>query len=301
MEEKILELVYNYSIANKLADRSFIEKIIYIVVENENLNKYFKDLKAVDRRISEDDTVVELASYNPVTKIITIYAEAISRLLTENDYFDYYLQDIESIFNKNLKVAQVVLHELEHVEQCKIIDEKKDIESDILRVSMRSNIVLSDDGKLARNLFNQGIEVEQIIKYVQESQKRYRKGYEYAPEERLAEIKSYRKIINIIKPLEQYIPKINKIEECKYLSNLLRGYEEEYNLLAPTIGYFNYCGHSSSLENFAWYLDDYMKCLEKSKEQYELLDRLKYGLPIEWNEYEHVKEGIQYKLSDITY
>ena len=45
MTEKLLSLIYNYSINGKLVDKEYIKKFIDIVVNSESLEKYVFDLQ----------------------------------------------------------------------------------------------------------------------------------------------------------------------------------------------------------------------------------------------------------------
>ncbi len=97
MTEKLLSLIYNYSINGKLVDKEYIKKFIDIVVNSESLEKYVLDLQILS-----------------VNKTIYFDFNNINKRLNERDKYHVLFNEEEQIFYKNSFVSQFILHELEH-------------------------------------------------------------------------------------------------------------------------------------------------------------------------------------------
>ena len=79
-------------------------------------------------------------------------------------FFDKYRKlftRVENAFYAKIQISQIILHELEHANQRKIIDNEDSLESQILRLSMAD---ISID-KLKR-LLDEGITMEQLMLYI---------------------------------------------------------------------------------------------------------------------------------------
>lgn len=80
-------------------------------------------------------------------------------------------------------------------------------------------------------------------------------------------------------------------EQATKIEALLQGFDyEDGKVISPTAFYLKKMGEEQALKKFDWYDEDYYKALEKSKTNYSLEDRLKYGLMIDESEiYECLK------------
>ena len=297
MEEKILRIVYDYSIKGKLADIDFIYKVIQVVIDGKELSNYLEDVRLIQKVVSDNKGKIKLATYDSDFKTIRIYVEAIDNLIKYNNKYKEYLSHEEDIFYKNLLFVHIILHELEHANQQKIILEQKGIEADILKLRYKNSSVIVDD-EMVRKMKKLGLSMNSFAAYALGAQKKYEESYEFAPEERLAEIKSYKQIINIIRPISKKLTRLSTIEEIKLLSSYLRGYEQT-EISSPTIKYFTNCGQVGGLKRFNWYNDDNQICLNKCSSIYSLHDKMLYGLPISEYEYNSVEKNIQYKYSKL--
>jgi len=171
----------------------------------------------------------------------------IENTIKTNNTFEIFLY-------KNLSLLQVILHELEHANQEKIRYTNNTLEAFLLRISQ---FVLEND----------------LL-------------YEYKPEERFAEIKSFDDIITLFNMLEIKNFNLSSILKTDKLQRELRGYHFKNNKInIPLFTYFILGNKESLLNAFDWYLSDYNKCLEQVSEEYDFNQRLFYGFPISINEY----------------
>ncbi len=244
--ENILRIIYDKSLNNKILNQNDIEKLIEYIVINKSLNDYILNIDFQPIRSNN------LASYSTYTKIITIYTKTIDKMITnlENNFLS--TNNFEKILYKNLSILQVILHEIEHANQQRIAYKDNTLEALVLRLSY---------------LVNNEI-------------------YEISPEERLAEIKSFNEIYNLINYLDINLYSISNIIKIDKLKRQLRGYHyKNNNITSPTVDYFTLGNKKTLLE--ALHLKDNIY------DKYTLEDRFKYGFPISLEEYgESMKKTI---------
>ena len=133
-----------------------------------------------------------LASYSNYKKNITIYSKMIDKMVKNIENNILTTDKFEITFYKNLSILQVLLHEIEHANQQKIAYNENSLEAFIIRLSY-----------LINNSYNGEI-------------------YEYCPEERLAEIKSFEELIILIKYLNSKSNTLSEILNAEKLQRLLR-------------------------------------------------------------------------------
>ena len=106
-------------------------------------------------------------------------------------------------------MLQILLHEIEHANQTKISYTDNTLEVFILRMSYTVNDYYSET------------------------------LYEYSPQERMAEIKSYKEIISLISFIENKLYNLPTILETEKLQRLLRGYHyNQGKISSPIITFF---------------------------------------------------------------
>lgn len=278
MNEKILEIIFDYSYNNKLlTEENGIEKIVEIAVGYNNLSSYVKEV-TVQENSSKiyDDKFIRTATYN--NKKIQFYIDGLNKYVNKMSriYLLYTSNDI--MLYRNLIITRTILHELEHSNQKKIIDNEQNLESDILKLQseftwefiydelLKSNCLPNETTqKLAQKIF---IKVYQDVYFLD-------------PAERLANIKASKIILQILSLLDYNNDILIKLLEDSFKNYLLRGYEElDGKIVPPTPEYFRLIGKKEKLNKFLWYNEEHAKCLKLTKEKYSLDKRLLYGLPI---------------------
>lgn len=240
--ESILKIIYDKTIDNKILDLKDIEKILEILVVEKRLNDYI--LNIIVQQIRSNN----LASYSTYTRKITIYTEMISKMIKDIEKNILNINVFEATLYKNLLILQTLLHEVEHANQQKIAYNDNTLEALIIRLSY-----------LVNNGYDENL-------------------YEYCPEERLAEIKTFEEIFILVSHIDKKLITLPDIIKMEKLKRQLRGYHYKNNFVTiPIVDYFTIGNREELLNTF----DLSNVCLEN----YTLNDRCKYGFPISINEY----------------
>ena len=250
MELKLLRIIYDYTKQRKIIDRKFLDKFIEIVVNYKSLDDYVKFVTFSEEIQSKDSGTI-LASYNHLLKRIRVNYYSIVEYLEnfENKYC--YFSDFENLFLKNLEIVQLILHELEHANQFNKCENSSTYESMLLRESLFCS---------NNNL--------------------YKSAYNYAPEERLANIISYREIINILNYIKELVPNLLNFENYKLLDYAINDYQIiDSNIIPPTIYYFFIGNMNESLRRLGLINSD-GTIKQNIENEFDYEKRLTYGLSI---------------------
>lgn len=244
--ENILKIIYDKSFNKNTLNINDIEKILELLIINKNLNDYILSINI--QPIKSDI----LASYSNYTQNITLYTEMIEYMIKNIDKNTLITNDFEKILYKNLCIFQILLHEVEHANQQKIAYNENSLEAFILRASF-----------LIKNAYEEEL-------------------YEYCPEERLAEIKSYEELMLCIKYLNKKPNQLSEILQTEELQRLLRGYHYKNNCIeCPLITYFSLSERADILEDF-----DILNIQSNNLFNVNnLKDKMKFGFPISINQY----------------
>lgn len=277
----IAKLLLDYSYNGKLINKSYIDKLIDIVVKGNSLEDYVQNFVVKDSSSDKE----EYANYHPSSKTICLYLNGLSDYIESEIKYMHLFPKSDKYLYLNLITTQTILHELEHANQQKIMNTSDSLEADILRLcefkdrpDIEILVSLGELSKKEANLY--------LNKKFSNYQRIYNELYLYAPHERLAEIKSYQTIIKILKYIK-YAQRLSDYEELNKLEKLLRGYNSTYS---PTITYLEKQDRRNDLEKFDWYSESKEETIRLSKEKYSLSDRLKYGLPIDESEHHYMKK-----------
>ena len=138
MEEQIFKLIYDYSVNGKVADEAFIDKIVELVVNTRELNSlvsgvsYSSDLEEREGSTEFSKRKV-LATHSIDTGIISFNMENIyNNDKLKINFIDF--NEFDVLITKNMEIAHIILHELEHVYQRKMFlsNNKDTIENKII-------------------------------------------------------------------------------------------------------------------------------------------------------------------------
>lgn len=240
--ENILKIVFDKANNNEILNLKDIEKILELLVAEKSLNEYILN---IDVQLIRSNN---LASYSNYTKKITIYTKTIDQMVKDIDSNILNISKFETSLYINLSILQVLLHEIEHANQQKIAYHNNNLEALIIRLSY---------------LVNNGYD---------------EKLYEFCPEERLAEIKSFEEINTMISYINNKLDLLPNVIETEKLKRQLRGYHYKNNFVTvPIVEYFTIGNKEKLLETF-----DLSKA---ALNKYALNDRYKYGFPISNIEY----------------
>lgn len=288
MESKLLRLIFDYSKNGKLVDKAYLEKLIDLVVNSKDISEYVQNSDIVRSGTKETIGGILLAEYRPSRKLIKIYSEAMERMLEEQDRYQVLFNGIEQIFYKNVLITQIILHELEHANQRKIIEKENTLESKVLKIS-----VTNLDTNFLNKLLSQGFTLEQLTYYIQREKQLREEHYLLLPDERFAKTKSHQEIVKALKPIKEYTPNLIEFEQTNVFENLLRGYFYNLGAIAsPTLEYGKISRKFNRLKKFLWYDENDQECLRKAKESLSLKERLNYGLPIDTNEFDDLSNSL---------
>ena len=230
---------------NRDIDDEFIKKAFHYIMNNE------QDLWPYIQNFDLSDSITSFGSYSNKDKSILIN----KRIINGNE-----------VIAKNTLGLSVIKHEIEHAKNLKKLEEfRDDIESKIILYSLRSYAIAS--GLDNTNMDKIGLLILAL---------NTENNYELDPGERIAHIKSWRYVVNLLK--NQNKTKDLLDARTMLYSSYIKGYNyNKYYLECPT---YNFLFETNQLQD--------LKQLRKrvAKENYSFDTRLLYGLPITYSEYE---------------
>lgn len=278
MRTEILKLVYDYSINGKLADQKFIYKLITIVVNKKGTNNYVRTITFDNN----EDTAY--STYNIFDRQIIVHNRAISYFFNHRYNIDTELQDYEKTMWRNLKVAQIILHELEHAYQSKVFDEKNNItlEEKIISICLQSTKIFEDPTFL-KQIQTGKVSIQEALLKLLNMKNIYEQNYKFNPLERLAQIKSLNILVSSLEVIQHDVPKLYSYEKDNLLVEMLNGYSEQEK--CPTYIYLNSIGKLDEWQKLSFYHEDEEKLENNARVQYKFTKRLTLGLPISHGEF----------------
>ena len=258
--ENVLKIIYDKSIDNKIIDIKDIDKILELLIIDSQLNNYILNIDIQPIRSNN------LASYSNYSKKITIYSQTIELMLKNIENNLLTTNVFEKMLYKNLSLLQILLHEIEHANQTKIAYTENTLEAFIIRMAY----TVCDSY--------------------------FESLYEYSPQERLAEIKSYRKIISLISYIKNKLETLPLILETEKLQRYLRGYHySNGKVICPFITFFTTGKKEQILLSFEWYSKQSLDLVYK---EYNLNERFNYGFPISLEEYSNSMKRLVLALNN---
>ena len=119
MKEELLKLMLEYTSQGINTDKKLMDKIIEIVVNYQELNKYVRKIAFLDKSPKEKEWF-NVAEYQPALKKIIIHTKVLSDVLKESIETKMFFHPSEKNLYRNVMITQIMLHELEHAKQWKI-------------------------------------------------------------------------------------------------------------------------------------------------------------------------------------
>jgi hypothetical protein len=244
MSSKLYELVTNPN--TKLNDDFINESFDLMINKEEGLEKYISDFLI-------DNSISCLGSYSPIDKVILINEKLIN--------------NTPRLYDPKIFALSVIRHEMEHARNLKRVYEGgNDIESTVVRYSLIDYIQQN------------GLYSPFGFQYDNQPHYHFKKksNYEFDPEERIADIKSNKYIVNLLK--NQRTSRDLLVARSFLYYAYIRGYKDNrYYLEPPTYTY---------LMNMEMYRDYYLLKRIVDNNNYSLYTRVLLGLPITYNEKE---------------
>ena len=266
MNKEIYDIVLKSSSEDKLLSKSNMEDIFEIIRDENNLKDYCNAIN-----------LCELPG-----KIIGWYRKGSKKI--DVDYDKAILREYSNYFESNLMLLEIIIHEIEHAKQHKIINSNANdkygfIEKvllaccyNIYRLNSQPAPWPDSDIKYLEKL---GIERNEntILKLLELQNSLYR----YAPNERMAEINSFYQLKKMLEGYgdpEEVLDKIN----LSFNRQLIRGYQktkEEQMIIPPSYRFLAGMGFDSIIP--------IIKKLEKDHFDYPQynLYRMLYGLNVD--------------------
>ncbi len=297
MHKQLLNSVMTGNVTTERGIKKLIENQYQILSTSLSLQNYLTHIDFYQTGLED-----EAATFYIKEKKIEFFYEGITRYIDDGLIYFELLTKFEQELLKNAIVTSITLHECNHALEEKIKQEEKSIESSIYSISdpNRYNQLLTK----STNKENSSI----IILKSEQAITNYEQQYFNSPTERMAEIKAYQTIVNVLSgnPLET--PNLLNYYQTLFNQEMLFGYVEENRrrvnpfFNGPFIEYMKNNGNLSEMEMFDWYSDDAEKCFFHTTRQYSFPTRLYYGLPISNKEYNKVYQKIittpKYKLDN---
>ncbi len=240
MEEEILKLLIDYSLDGKMADMYYILKLAVIMGSDRNLQDYLYLIKKRKSKINSD-----LAYYSSKKEIV-VYLDNIYKYINKHNVFKGMFNDFEKILYKNYVFTQIILHELVHVEQEKMVE-------DLI------------SGNTPPNLKNLILYISRIRRIDEDIL------YSISPNERFADIDSFKIMLDVLERIKDKVPNLIDYTKGSIIYHTLRGYNK--SSVSPTIDF------TSKVDSFGFgklVLSSYLN----SNLYLTLEERIYYGLHI---------------------
>lgn len=127
---------------------------------------------------------------------------------------------------------------------------------------------------------------EEEKKLLRKLEKKY---YKFEPAERLAQINSYKTLLNALSFRKNEIERLYELEKNLLISETLNAHPEAKKLGGcPSFVYLNGVGRKDIWESLPFYDEEKEKLLENVTKEYSLEKRLTLGLPITSKEYKNL-------------
>lgn len=245
MNSSLYSLFISYQ--NKEFDDAFINEAFELMMREENLHDYINDF------IITEDSSSNLGTYSTEERKICFNKSSVLKN--------------ETIENKNLLALQVLRHEIEHARNLKrLYEQKNDIETKVIRYSLYQYAIKNN---LYDSYHQSEFNYANSIIYQKEL-------YSIDPGERIAEIKAWKYLVNLLK--NQRRTKDLYIARVLLYFAYIRGYKtNKYYFEAPTYEY---------LLTLGLYHEYYFLKKQFNSMNYNLDTRLLCGLPISEKEYD---------------
>lgn len=295
MYDKIARIIFDYTKNNKIADKKFVQDIIEIISNYNNLDDYINKIE-----ISNSND--KFNNYNYLDQILTInIKETLS-----------YCKNIflrRKILFVNLTVALTIFHELDHVKLKKDCDiNPNSIEAIFLNIlhDIEMPKAISQE-EYAYLTYEERIKLENNIKLIiLDVEKRricYELYHDMVPSERRANIISNIDLDNVMKKLyntslqQDELEKIMRYELKQFIKKCLYGYKHNYITNSPSIDYIEKVLNNEKINRIKIYDKDIEIFYKNAKSNYTLQERILYGLPLSINELKEInKESNPFKI-----
>ena len=288
ISNELLEEVINVSLKGEIIDQDLLIKIIENIIDgcSDETRRQFNGIDIFDEYKKEKRTNAEYIDDYKIIRIFYLNIIKNGMLFLNLD-----------VFETNLYMIQVVLHEVEHLKNDTIIL-NDDLEGKLLKICSAKYIWELLEDNLSKFLYkhkNFALVKEHISRKYNSF---VEKTWEICPDEKLAEVNSNKILLECVNNYHKFKsnnPKVYDFIIRKYFYSLLMGYnktlEGKYSF-PPLIKYLNILEEIDiykKTDSTIW--DDIIK-----SDIYTIEDRLKYGLPAQNESIKQLKK--KYQIED---
>lgn len=233
MDIELLKIIFEYSFNYKLADATFIKRVLNILIDNYNVSEF------INLSIDFD---YDCSCYNYVNKTLSFERDLSLKIYQKKSTID---EELNRIFLTNFDVLATIFHEFNHVLQAK------------------------NDALIPDNL--EGILWAYCIDTLKNKNSFYKKYHNYFPIERMANINTYNHVYELIKMDPTFDKNIEETFNNISFHYRYFGYEikEGNKLLSPLESFFNLIGDPKYFDTIKEYCTTHFKKLELTMEQKE--------------------------------
>lgn len=288
ISNELLEEVINVSLKGEIIDQDLLIKIIENIIDecSPETRRQFNGIEIFDEYKKEKRTNADYVSDYKIIRIFYLN-------IIKNGMLFYNFD----VFETNLYMIQVVLHEVEHLKN-DTTELNDDFESKLIKICSSKYIWQLLEDNLSKFLYkykNFSLVKDHISKKYNSF---VEKTWEICPDEKLAEVNSNKILLESINNYHKFKidnPKVYDFIVKKYFYSLLMGYNEkligEYSF-PPLLKYLNILDEIDvykRTDSTIW--NDIMK-----PDLYIMEDRLKYGLLVDNESIKQLKKN--YKIED---
>ncbi len=266
--ENVLDIIYNYSKEHKFLDNEATLLICKILINENNIDS-INNIHIGNTNIKNHyagTTLGYLKGKEIGVCLPNIYSYIKSQDFDKefSNYFNYYLRC-------NLCILHIILHELEHaIQRTMIKSDNDDIETRLLKLEHDYEI---DMWKDCYDSFKKYFNHRKKLKI-------YKIVYIIRFSERMAEINSYNKCLEIIKLVKDEIEELYEFYERCYIASKICTYPPQDEYPGPTDLFFKYIDKSVELNTIVPSILSYD-------------DRLNYGFKLSTEEFNRTLELIK--------
>lgn len=289
MNESLEDLYVKKSLLKHYESKSFfsekeIKDIINKIIEFRSLQDYVTEIEVGNNTL---DLNRDFNSEQPAG-----YYDRLNKKVGIN--FTKMSDDWEQ---SNVMVIASIFHELEHVEQFKLCENEEELTNDELKLKKRILMLSLGYSVYAskykdfdlNNLTKKDIdEICKINKLRVLMENLREKMYDFLPSERMANITSYKKLLEIIEDMKLANDCVVDAIKLIYEHEKVRGFHfEENNLISPTSYFCMKCLDEliKDEERKQKISDDILLDLKEYSKQFDIEKRMYYGLSISSDEY----------------
>lgn len=287
INQELLEEIMFKSSKKQYIDKSLIERVLIDVINNEDdiTRQCFNGIVFKDIMCKSI-----LCHFSPSKGIITVDYKKLLSL------FDSHSNELNKshILKNNIEILQFALHEVQHLKEKSKLS-KDNIESILIDLSSTKifKIMSEDRIKIFKKILS-----EKTFNSIADKAygKVYIKLYELIPGERIAQIDSYKLIVNSIRNFPEFENCYKKVFDdifLQYFTQYFLGYKrkgDKFNI--PVLEYLNKINCIDSVDKDLIY----SKLSEKafSEKNISAEEKMKYGFQVTSNEIKGLYKSLRY-------